>query len=1385
MIPKLIISKLRQAFLFVSLICAAFVSQSQQNDYPFSQLSVFDGLSHNQVNCMYKDARGFIWFGTMSGLNRYDGYTFKIFRHNSQDSFSLVDDYILKITEAPGNRLFILTRNGYSIYDPSKEQFLNGSTFLQSLGLPAYNLTTAIKTNDEFWFVYANDGVFRYSSGKITKITHVDSDPFSPDKSAITDAQKDSHGNIVLVHNNGLLEKVDNHSLRISFRTTAVSRVVGSKPYTYSLFVDDKDDAWLYVPTSALGVFYYPVFAAEARQLSKENGLLNNNIISSVIQDNKGNIWIGTDHGGVNIINKNNFQLTILTSKEENNKTLAENSIYSLYKDDLGIIWVGTYKKGISYYAENKAKFALYKHNPYDQYSLPFEDVNRFAEDSKGNLWIGTNGGGLIYFNRANNTYTRYRHQPGNGNSIGNDIIVSLWIDHKQRVWVGSYYGGLDCFDGNKFTHYKHSEKDSTTIADDRIWDIFEDASNTLWVGTLGNGFDRFDESKKIFYHHKAALAGSNFVSSITEDGSGNIWVGTAYGVDVLNKATGKITHYSSAANKLSNDNVTFVRKDLNGNMWVATRDGLNVFNPLTQTFQSFTSRDGLPDNNVLTLLQDSSHIFWASTPSGISKIIATEKNGIFKLSCKNYDEKDGLQSRIFNNNAAFKTREQELIFGGPNGFNVIQPFSISRNTYKPSIVLTGFQLFNESIHVGEKFNKHVILSSAISETNEIMLKYNENVFSIDFAALSYINADKNTYAYKLDGFNKEWLTTDAKTRRATYTNLDPGEYTFYVKAANDDGIWNDQELKLAIKILPPFWKTPLAYLLYFIVIVTFFWFARRLDMQRAKMRFELQQQKKEAKRLHELDMMKIKFFTNVSHEFRTPLSLILTPMEKIINQAGNDDQRKQFQLIHRNARRVLNLVNQLLDFRKMEVHELKLHPAIGDLAKFIRDVSYSFTDLAENKNIQFSYTSNCNHLITSFDHDKIERILFNLLSNAFKFTPEKGRVNVEVNVQHTGKEAFAEIKIIDTGIGIAAEKQERIFERFFQNEIPGTMVNQGSGIGLSITKEFVRLHNGYIQVKSELDKGSCFTVFLPFSVEHVVENLSQEHPAIPSQQEPPIEKNDAPAMQPVAANGYNKPVILLVEDNEDFRFYLKDNLKEFYHIVEAENGRIGWQRTLSAHPAIVVSDVSMPEMDGIALCQKIKQDSRTRHIPVMLLTALIGEEQQLKGLQTGATDYITKPFSFEILLSRIKNILHEQEALKRTYSKHVEAKTSEIKVGSPDERFIQQALQIVEQNLSNASFSVEELSRELCMSRVAVYKKIFTLTGKAPIEFIRSVRLQRAAQLLEKTEMNIAEVAYEVGFNNPKYFTKYFKACFGQVPSVYVVEKRKPGLSNEKQQKE
>jgi signal transduction histidine kinase/DNA-binding response OmpR family regulator len=678
-------------------------------------------------------------------------------------------------------------------------------------------------------------------------------------------------------------------------------------------------------------------------------------------------------------------------------------------------------------------------------------------------------------------------------------------------------------------------------------------------------------------------------------------------------------------------------------------------------------------------------------------------------------------------------------------------------------------QVFNQNIEAGDKISNQVIIQRAISETDAITLRYDEDIFSIEFASLGYINTHKNRYAYRLKGFNDNWLYTDGSSRKVTYTNLDPGKYTFYVKASNDQGAWSEQAIAVNIIVLPPFWLTPLAYLLYALTVLIVLFVARRMIIQRANMRFALEQERKEASRIRELDLMKTRFFTNVSHEFRTPLSLILTPLERMIRAADEPAQRSQYQLIHRNARRLLNLVNQLLDFRKMEVHELKLHAAEGDIVQFIKETVCSFNDIAEKKNIRFSYSAALDNLFTTFDHDKLERIIFNLLSNAFKFTAENGTVCVDVSAIKKADETLLEIKIKDTGIGVPADRHEKIFERFYQHDVPGTLVNQGSGIGLVITKEFVNLLEGTISVESEEGKGSCFTVLLP--VKEITPSVVEQ----PEEEEEIPETDDSSIVtSTVMPPGKKIYTVLLVEDNEDFLFYLKDNLRECYHITEAVNGREGWQKTLSVHPDIVVSDINMPVMNGIELCKKIKQDPRTKHIPVVLLTALTGEEQQLRSIETGAADYMTKPFNFEILASRIKNLLQQQQSLKQTFTKQIAVKTTDVQIASVDEKFVQDALTIVEKNIANTEFSVEELSRALLLSRTAVYKRLFVLTGKTPTEFIRSVRLQRAMQLLEKTKMTIAEVAYETGFNNPKYFSKYFKAAYGKLPSVYQAEAKK-----------
>ncbi|WP_223233334.1 hybrid sensor histidine kinase/response regulator transcription factor [Chitinophaga sp. CF418] len=1358
--------------LLIPLLLLVSYAYPQQPSYQFSSLNVNNGLSHNQVNYIYKDAKGFMWFGTMSGLNRYDGYSFKIFRHNVADSNSLSDDYIMGIYPAPDNRLYIKTRNGDNIYDPVREQFSDATKWLSRKGLPGYYVNSVAQTGNSWWISYTGGGLYKVdSTGHATKI-------LVPGASNIpvADLKKDAHNRLVILYTNGRVEKLDVGTNRIVYRNDRIIPMIEKQPAALRFFIDAQDDMWIYMPENDFGVIYLNPEKGTIRQLSSRNGSLNNDIVNSIVQDDKNVIWIGTDHGGINLVNKSDFSSRFLLNKEEDPKSVAENAIYALYKDNFGIVWCGTYKRGISYFTENMLKFPLFKHSLTDKQSLSYNDVNCFAEDKKGNIWIGTNGGGLIYYDRSAGTFTRHQHNPADENSISKDVIVSLYVDEHDNLWIGYYFGGMDYFNKGRITHYRHNDKNPNSLGNKTVWKIYRDKRNNFWAGTLGGGLDRFDPGNSIFYHNNVnqpASVHSNFITAFAEDKKGNLWIATAYGIDVLDNSKGIFVHYLSATHQLSNDNVFSLLYDRNGHMWAGTRSGLNVFDEATQTFKSFTVKDGLPDNNIIGILEDNEGYLWASTSNGLSKVTVKEAPEGLSISCRNYDDKDGLQGKAFNVNAACKLRSGELIFGGADGFNLFNPASLSHNTNKPAIVLTGLQLSNKTIEVNEKVGHRVILPASLSEIREIVLKYNENDFSIDFAALNFINTDKNQYAYKLKDFNKEWLTTDGKTRRITYTNINPGTYTLLLKAANEDGYWNEEGISLKIRIKPPFWKTPLAYLIYLVLVVSVLLLLRRRVIKRAHTRFVLQQERKEAQRMHELDMMKIKLFTNVSHEFRTPVSLILAPIEEIIQHTKEQDEKNKFQLIYRNAKRLLNLVNQLMDFRRMEMHELKLDPVRGDIAGFIKDVACSFTDLAERKQINFSYQSSCSQLHTSFDHDKIERILFNLLSNAFKFTPRGGTVSVEMTASSIDDKTWLEIRVKDTGIGIPPERHEKVFEQFFQSDMPGGFVNRGSGIGLAITKEFVKLNSGTITVESEVNKGSCFIVKLPF--EPSGEPATQTEPVLVASAIPVAKPEEE--VLPLPADDLNelateKQTILLIEDNDDFRFYLKENLKAYYNITEAADGGAGWQKTLSGHPDLVVSDINMPVMDGVELCGKIKHDNRTRHIPVILLTAMAGEEEQLKGLETGAADYMVKPFNFEIMLSRIRNLLARQ-----TLVKHIIGSpetTGEGHVPSPNEKFLEKVLAIVEKNLSNAGFSVEELSRELCMNRVSVYRRIFSLTGQTPVEFIRTVRLKKAAQLLSKTEMNVTEVAYEVGFNNPKYFTKYFKMAYNMLPSAYVASMRK-----------
>ncbi|KEO73800.1 hybrid sensor histidine kinase/response regulator transcription factor [Anditalea andensis] len=1371
-------------FLFLNSICFALLSfgvygeQSpyDTDPYRFTKLGTKNGLSHNQVNSFLKDKTGFLWIGTASGLNRFDGYHVKVYKHDPADTTTINSNAIKQLFLDPADNLWVKTLDGLNVYDARLEQFSENLTpFLDPYKLIDHELEEIIADDSgQFWFLHKNGGLSRYDP------EHHKTDNFiipSDSDGGVSHIVRDMNGHKWVIYTNGVLEKRDGASMQILFRDYSINALFSEEYFSYKLLADRDGDIWIYLPDERRGVFYFNAKENKIHHIHKESKghRLNSDLVSAVIEDEDGNIWIGTDHGGINLLDKSNFGVRHIMQDNENPNSLSQNSIYALHKDQEGIIWVGTYKNGLNYFHKNNIRFTHYRHHKSRKESLPFNDINRFVEDKYGNLWIGTNGGGLIFMDRGNQKFTQFTQQ--NSHGLSSDVVVSLLYDSHDRLWVGTYFGGLIRYDGKQFSPIT---RDGPGLLDENIWELFEDSKGNIWIGTLSNGIYYLQGGSTQFSDPPIkdghSMLNASYVAAIEEDREGRIWVGGTSGVDIINPQSGSVMHFSHEIHKnksLVHDNVLSILHDHKGNMWIGTQGGLSLYDSRNQCFKNFTDRDGLPHSTVLTLLENEGQI-WMSTPNGLASL---KYNNDDEYEILRYNELDGLQDNAFNENAAYKTKKGEMIFGGPNGFNIFDPKLLVTNKNSPAVVFTDFQLFNKSLSVGKEINGRAILESSLQNTEKITLKHFENVFSVSFAALNFFHPEKNMYKYKLEGFDTEWITLDGNNRQVTYTNLDPGSYALQVLAANNDGVWSAVPAQLNITVLAPFWLTPTAYFVYFVMIIGMLYMSRRWLLIKAKNRFLIEQERRESRQLHELDLMKIRFLTNISHEFRTPLSLIMAPIEKILKEPNNDRQKFQFQMIHRNARRLLHLVNQLLDFRKIEVEGLELHLSKGNIIKFLKEAVYSFNELSQNKAISLSFQSDTESLIAFFDIDKLEKILFNLLSNAFKFTPEGGEITVAVfcrNIPEDDEKSELTIWVKDTGIGIPKDRQAQIFERFYTHEVPDSMVNQGSGIGLSITKEFVRLHGGNIQLESTPGEGSTFKISIPLkTVEKGLANNTSELTGIVR------ETTDKPATD-TGSNDVNlqKLTVLLIEDNDDFRLYLKTGLEEFFEVLEAKNGKEGWKIALAGMPALIVSDLMMPIMNGIALCKKIKNDPRTAHIPVILLTAFTGEDQKLEGLHIGANDYVTKPFNFDLLLSRINNLIKQNQLLQQKYEKKVSIQTSQAEITSMDDKLIVKVMKIVEENFSDPDFSVEFLSREMGMSRVHLYNKLSTLTGKTPIEFIRCMRLQRSLQYLQKSQLSVSEVAYKVGFNNAKTFTKYFKAAYNMIPSAYAAAEKKTPMS-------
>lgn len=1357
----------RYCFLII-LIVLYYSAYAQRADNFFRRIDSGWGLSNNQVNTIFADSDGFLWLATVSGLNRYDSHSFKVFKNDPLDPSSLPENIITDIFEDHLGMLWLLTNNNCYIYNPELESFGEAHLF--------FNLNPDFTRNGirslcadgqgNTWIGNSSSGLWLYDGSRsdLLHLYHDADDADTPSSNRVMDVVMGDDGKVYVAHANGMVDVIDRTTRKLSQRIDMeVKATFADGDKDFRLFVDSDQHLWLYGPRVGEELYHYnpeqgQVLIFKAEGSGNEIRGVN---ISAVEEDDSGRIWVGTDHGGVYLLDKHTHKYSVLRNVPGDATSLSANSVTSLCKTDDGIIWVGTFKNGVNYYHPELFQFELYRTNPAIDHRYFSNDVNCFAEDSRGNLWIGTNDDGLVYFNRKDLSLTHYRHEPGNPASLSNNVVVSLCMDHKGRLWVGTYQGGLNRFENGRFKRYMPKAGDPSSLADSRVWQIIEDTEKRLWVGTLGGGLDLYDERIDGFIHHRAGdynSIDSEFVLSMEVDSEGDLWVGTSGGLNLLEHATGRFRHFahnSGVDGSISHSHVLSIKEDAHGRLWVGTRNGLNLLNRESGKFKVFGLADGLPDHNIISMQPDDHGNIWLSTLNGLSNLISNTDS----FSFRNYDVLHGLQGKEFNEHASLRLSSGELVFGGTNGFNIFHPDKVVVNRRSYPVMLTNLNLHNQRVVIGEEYNNRVLLPKALNKSKSISLKHNQNVFSIEFSALNYFHPERTRFRCRLDGFNDLWIEAAEGNRSATFTNLNPGSYTFRVVAAASDGSWNENdEAQLELVIIPPLYATGFAYALYFVLFVLLVVLLTYIIRRRAEMKYLRRQEHDEYERMRELDAMKLRFFTNVSHELRTPLTLILTPAERLIKKVDDQQIKAQLEVIQRNARRLLNLVNQLLDFRKLEVDNIKLNSRRGDIVSFVKDTGQSFADLFDSKGIHFAFESDLSAFQTHFDHDKIEKIVFNLLSNAAKFTPQGGKVKLSISV--VDKKGIC-IIVEDNGIGIPESLHSKVFERFFQNPDNDASMNQGSGIGLSLCSEFVKMHGGEIHVESSEGQGSRFILNLPLLEAH------DESPAVYAKEAPDLKEEQGLDYEEVKGKD-DLPLVLLVEDNPDLRTYLRENLSAKYHVIEAADGESGWELALNRRPGLIVSDIMMPGIDGIALCKRLKADQRTSHIPVILLTAKSSSAQELEGLEAGAEVYISKPFNFDVLELQMERVIALRNEFKKNFGQRFEIKPGEIGITSLDEKFLKKALKTVEKNIGNSEFSVEKMGKELGVSRGHLYNKLVALTGKTPVEFIRIMRLKRAAQYLEKSQLTVSEIAYEVGFNDPKYFSRYFKEEFGLVPSEY-----------------
>lgn len=1338
--------------LFI-LFCVLFALQMKANDHPsISHLKIEHGLSNNSVRCIYQDKNGFMWFGTYDGLNCYDGSEFKVFRNKLNDPNSLPHNYIYSINEDSHNNLWIGTGQGIAIYNRLFSKF--SADYFRPYGRDSAakitcNVNVIEKDNKDNVFIGTNGWGLFVHHGTDTAVQI----PYMANKQALTGytvlaIAKDSRQRIWLF--------IQNYGLCLYDIAKRSIVTVNSNLKTANCMIADKEDN-LWVGTSSGLYKYQPSSNTFIKHYQEGIRELSSNNIACLAFNSNGNLWIGTEGGGINILNPaTNFIEYILPAEGPND--LCSESIFSIYNDRESRVWLGTLKGGVNILDAQKNRFRTVAHDPFSNNSLSINFIYSFYDDNNGKLWIGTDGGGLNLWDREQNTFKSFKHITGNNSSLTNNSVANVKRDYLKQLWVATFGGGINKYDertGN-FTHYKCID-DKTGEENKNAWLIYEDSNKDLWVTTFYNGklyklnrqLDKFELFDNSLFD----------IISMQEDSRGDLWAGNSHQlikVDRKNK-----NHVIFEIGKP----VRAIHEDSKHQFWLGTEGGgLVLFDRASNKISArYADADGLCNNSVLNILEDKKGRLWMSTFNGIARFDYTEKKFV------NFYQSDGLQSNQFSYGAALQLHTGELVFGGINGFNIFSPDSIYEHSAMPNLLFTDIKVNNKLL----TDNAHYKVKTNANNITSLVIPYNEAILSFSFIALEYSSPQKIKYEYYLEGLDKNWNHA-ANVHTINYNNLREGEYVLHIRSTNAEGNWNPREQTLAITILAPWYRSWLAYLCYLGIISSMVAFYIRYKSRQSKLEYEIKLSHINAEKEKEINQKRLSFFTNVSHEFRTPLTLIINPIKDILKHSDPAEIKYSYELntAHQNAKRLLSLVDQLLLFRKAEEDADKLHIVKINFYDLCKEVYMCFLQMAKVKQIEYLFECNNTELELYIDKEKMEIVFYNLLSNAFKFTPDKGKIVFSITEKNN--EVF--VKVSDTGCGIGKEVGDRLFEKFYQlknNSVPNQV---GFGIGLYLVKHFVESHKGRINYESEKGRGTTFSISLnknELTQPGVYEVYSGTSKVLEEllDAEMPLQNEHLQARNGLSEETIvtSKPSVLIVEDEQQMRQYLTQLFSDKFTVYEAESAETGLKLTQQFLPDIILSDIVMSGKNGIEFCKSIKENSALSHIPVILLTSSSAPETKLKGIEYGADDYILKPFEKEFLMARVSSLLKNRNSLRKYFYNEITLRPSSLKVSEEDKAFIEKCIVIVENNLLNDDFSIEKFAAMMNMSRSNLYKKIRSVSGQSITAFIRFVRLRKSADLLINTEKNINEIVVEVGFNDVKYFREQFFKIFAMNPSEYI----------------